>query len=181
MMGGLGVKTACAALGLGLAGCSPHNVGPDQAELATMREWNKVPRSSPTAFVTAFRSYCLGGRSGRAAIEPKLRKAGYVPLPNRSDPQRRAYVVDDTRPLVAIGPNVCIVRAKSRSGQTQKFRSFVAGNFPNARPLPPRSLSRNTEQAWRVTGTDSGIIATQRTSDGGGFLYSAIFFRESAQ
>ncbi|MEM6940367.1 MAG: hypothetical protein AAF943_02040 [Pseudomonadota bacterium] len=115
------------------------------------------------------------------AADAKLRAAGYVPLPNRRDPVVRAYLVDDGRPAVGISPKGCLVRAKARTGQAQKFDSFVKETFSDARALPLASLGRSIEKAWQVQTPIAGVVATERKVDVNVHLFTAVYTYEGSR
>jgi hypothetical protein len=171
------IATLFATLTGTLVACSTANVTADQAELANLREWNKVPRSTPFAFVSAFDRYCISGAPGVAAMDAPLRTAGYVPLPNWTDPATRAYLSDDRRPAVVIGQRSCMIRARARTDQTATFARYVATAFPDAEPLTPRKLGRHVEAGWRIDAPGPAIIATERRLDLNTYTFSAILFR----
>ena len=163
---------------LALTACSTGPVSPDTAELANIRQSYQVPRSSPAAFVRAFNTYCLNGPTDPGAAETRLRSAGYVPLPGRQRSSARAFVADDLRPLVAVSDRMCLVRAKARTGQTERLERHITSALPNATAVDPKAFGPTIEQAWRVPGP--AIVATERQFDVNVYTYSAIYFRERA-
>ena len=167
------VLACCAAIGA----CDAGGPSADTAELANLRPWFEVPRSSPTAFVAVFDRFCVKGPHDMAKLDKKLRAAGYVPNPNPRDPSTRAYLVDDSRPAIAVTPNACLVRAKARTGQADRFDRYVQAQLPKARPVSPRSLGRRIEKAWLLDGPSPSVIGTIRSVDGGTHLYSAMLYR----
>ncbi len=161
-----------------LAGCTTAGLGPDALEIANIRHYNEVPRSSPAALVRAFDRFCVNRPKDPDAADALLRGASYVPLRKRSGSDARVYLVDDRRPAVVLGRNICLVQAKSRTGQTEKTRAFVAGAFPGARPMSPESFAEDIEQAWIVPGDPPVVIATQRRLEPGNkSRYSLIFYQ----
>jgi hypothetical protein len=135
---------------------------PEVFELANMRPSNVVPKSSPKALVSAFQKYCLNGPHDPARVAASLRAADFVAVPNASSNGVSAFVVDDSRPMVMISQNgrTCAVAAAARTGQTARIRSMIAGQFPQARPVDPATVSPNTELAVNAPGT--GVIFVQR-------------------
>ncbi|MCV3272189.1 hypothetical protein [Roseobacter sinensis] len=168
---------ALAAISLcaGLAACSAEGVSPDTAELRNTWRGNLVPKSSPALMVNAFDRFCTTGPRDDAA----LRAAGYVPLPERT-PGARAYVIDDSRPAVAVSDTMCLVQAESRTGQTTRFQNYVAATYPGARAIDPEPLGRNIEQAWSIPTDPPAIIATERTVSVGWYRYALILFQPGA-
>jgi hypothetical protein len=162
---------ACAA-SLALAACAPAGLSPaDRAELDNMWRVSLVPKSTSGQMVTAFTDFCLD--APRPEIEAVLRRADYVPLPERTA-GARGWVVDDRRPAVAVSDSMCVVRARSRSGQTAAFANLVKARFPNARPLDPGDLGADIEAAWQIS--RAGIVATERRRDIDFFIYSLIYY-----
>ena len=155
-------KAALAALTSAalLAGCSVDGISPDQAEVNNMWEVHKVPKSAPAAFVRTFDRFCANGAASRSDLDRDLRGANYVPLTAKPRKGVRVYVVDNRRPAVAVSDTMCLVQAKSRTGQTDRVRHYVADNFPNAQPTDASQLGRDVEQAWVLP--DNRIVATQR-------------------
>lgn len=158
-----------------LAGCSVDGISPDQAEVNNMWEVYKVPKSAPAAFVGTFDRFCTNGVSSRSDLDRSLRAAHYVPLQAKPRQGVRVYVVDDRRPAVAVSDTMCLVQAKSRTGQTDLVRRYVADVFPDARPTDASQLGRDVEQAWVLP--DNRIVATQRTDTTGVWSrYALILF-----
>ncbi len=170
-MRGVGLISAC----LALAACSADGVSPDTAELRNMWRGNLVPKSSPALMVRAFDRFCTDGPRDDAT----LRAAGYVPLPRRTA-GARAYVIDDSRPAVAVSETMCLVQAESRTGQTTRFQNYVAATYPGARAIDPAPLGQNIEQAWSVPTSPPAIIATERTVSVGWYRYALILFQPGA-
>ncbi|MBW4709686.1 hypothetical protein KX928_18010 [Roseobacter sp. YSTF-M11] len=158
-----------------LTACSAEGVSPDTAELRNMWRANLVPKSSPAVMVSAFDRFCAIGPRDDAT----LRAAGYVPLPQEV-PGARAYVIDDRRPAVAVSDSMCVVQAESRTGQTARFRNYIAATYPDARPVDPEPLGRNIEQAWSVASDPPTLIATERTESFGWYRYALILFQPGA-
>jgi len=161
-----------------LAGCSAAALGPDALEIANIRHYNEVPRSSPTAMVRAFDRFCVNRPATLQASDAQLRAASYVPTRKRAGSNVRLYLVDDKRPAVAISPNMCLVQASTRTGQTQKARDYTAKVFPDARPMSPTDFGEDIEQAWMVPGNPPAIIATlRRLEPGNRSRYALIYYR----
>lgn len=171
-----GSASALAAL-LALAACAPDGLGPaDRSELDNMWRGNLAPKSSPANLVAAFDRFCV--QPPRAQTEAALRAAGYVPLPERT-PGARGWVVDDSRPAIALSDTMCAVRAKSRSGQTDRFTAYVSRAFPDARSIDPASFASDLEAAWAVPGP--AIVATARERDIDFFTYTLIHYTPEAE
>ena len=136
---------------------------------------NLVPKSSPALMVRAFDRFCTVGPQDDAT----LRAAGYVPLPERT-PGARAYVIDDSRPAVAVSNSMCLVQAESRTGQTTRFQNYVAATYPDAQAIDPTQLGRDIEEAWSVPTDPPTIIATERTVSVGWYRYALILYRPEA-
>lgn len=156
-----------------LAGCAPEavtaprsgpDVPPELFELANMRHANVVPKSSPAALVAAFEKFCLDGARNPAQAAARLRAADYVAVPQAAPNGLTAFVVDDSRPMVLVSDDgrTCAVGAAARTGQTARIRAMIAQRFPAATPLPPASVSPNTELAMQAPGADGGVIFLQR-------------------
>ncbi|MEM6888657.1 MAG: hypothetical protein AAF636_11015 [Pseudomonadota bacterium] len=161
-----------AAAGLTLAACAPDGLSPaDRAELDNMLRVNLVPKSTATEMVTAFDDFCVA--SPRAQTEQALRGAGYIPLPDRAE-GARAFAVDDRRPVVAFSDRMCVVRAKARSGQTDRFAAYVAETFPDAQPADPARFGDDIEAAWLVPGPS--VVATERRRDIDFFVFTLIHY-----
>ncbi|MCF6231955.1 MAG: hypothetical protein L3J36_02445 [Rhodobacteraceae bacterium] len=167
------------ALGVSLlAGCTTAGLGPDALEVANIKRSNIVPKSSPGALVHAFDKYCVNGPRDRTLADALLRKSNYVPRPRRGQNKTRVYVIDNKRPLVALTQNICVVQARSRTGQTHKFRAYIANTFPRAKPVPPGTFWHNIEQAWAVPSDPPAIVATQRDLEPGNFSrYGLIYYQ----
>lgn len=170
MRGSLAVLAA-----MTLAACSAQDVSSDTAELRNMWRGNLVPKSSPASMVLAFDRFCTAGPRDDAA----LRAAGYVPLPENTA-GTRAYVIDDSRPAVAVSDRMCLVQAESRTGQTARFQNYVAATYPGARAIDPTPLGRNIEQAWEIPTNPPALIATERTVSVGWYRYALILFQQNA-
>ena len=158
-----------------LAGCSAEGLSPDEAEVANIRKAHIVPKSSPGQLVNAFDRFCVKAPTNAKAREADLRGANYVPY--RSKPRKgvQIWVVDSTRPAIGVSDAMCLVRARSRTGQTEKLRRYVAEAFPTAKSIAPQPLGRDIEQAWALPG--DRILATQRTAGlGNHTAYSLILF-----
>lgn len=162
-----------------LAACSADGITSDQAELANIAQFHMVPKSSPRQLVSAFDRYCARGPVGVVAADAQLRKAGYVPLPVRHK-GTKAYVVDDRRPAVARSARMCMVQAKARTGQTDRFQRYMKKNFPKAVAVDPAPLGRGIDRAWNVPGNPGFLIATQRRVDLDRHIYALILFRAGA-
>jgi hypothetical protein len=168
------VKTAppAALVLLALTACAPAGLSPaDRAELDNMWRASLVPKSTSEQLVSAFADFCLD--TPRAQVETVLRDADYVPLPERTA-GARGWVVDDRRPAVAVSDKMCVVRAKSRSGQTAAFANLVEKRFPNARPLDPEDFGENIEAVWQVS--QERLVASERQRDIDFFIYSLIYY-----
>ncbi|MGX9356569.1 hypothetical protein ACS3SW_15810 [Roseobacteraceae bacterium S113] len=160
---------------LALTACGPE-IRPDRAELVNMRFSNQVPKSSPAQLVGAFDRHCINGENTREAQEAELRAASYVPRPTKNDVQ--LFLVDNRRPAVALTDRICMVKARSRTGQTERFTNYVAETFPDATPLDKSTFSTRLENAWAVRDPAPGIIATERRVDRGNeTTYALIHFR----
>lgn len=159
-----------------LTACSSQNVSPDTAELRNIKWSNQVPKSKPHQITQAFDRYCTHGPRDAKASEAKLRKAGYVPLPEKVR-GIKAFVIDDRRPAVAVSSKMCLVQADSRTGQITRFRNYVAKTFPDARPIDPEPLGKNIEQAWQIPSDPPALIATERTESFGWYRYAIILYR----
>ena len=157
---------------LPLAACSTEPVSPDAAEFANAWRSNLVPKSSPSALIGAFDRFCVSRPSN---VDATLRRAGYVPVPGSKRGDARAYIVDDRRPAVAVGDQICMVEAKSRTGQTDRMQGYMRERFPDTRPLSVKSFGMNIEQAWSV-GSEA-IVATQRERDVYFYKYRLIFYQ----
>ena len=158
-----------------LAGCSAEGLSPDEAEVANIRKAHIVPNSSPGQLVNAFDRFCVEAPTSAKARETALRRANYVPY--RSKPRKgvQIWVVDSKRPAIGISDAMCLVRARSRTGQTEKLRRYVAATFPTARPIAPRPFGRDIEQAWALPG--DRILATQRAAGLGNHTsYSLVLY-----
>ncbi|MEX0280238.1 MAG: hypothetical protein AB3N13_03485 [Arenibacterium sp.] len=167
------ISLAIMATTIGLSACSAAHVGADDAELVNLWTYYEVPKSTPRQLVQSFDRYCNNRQGSVAADDRRLRADGYVPLSKRKGAQ--AYVIDNNLPAVAVSEQMCITHAKSRTGQTTAFQSYVARTFPDARALDPDTLGRRIEQAWQISG--SRILATQRGADLGWYTYSLILFQ----
>lgn len=158
-------KRCLGAAALLLSACT-SNVPADSYELANIEAGNIIPKSSPTAFVTAFETFCLPGVDDPAALPGHLRAADYVEFPEQGERPFRMFVVDDRRPAVAIAVTAdgvfCGVTAESRTGQTTRVQASVAENFPAAMPVDPATVSRKAEQVWSVGGASPMTIFTLR-------------------
>jgi len=160
-----------------LTGCSAAALGPDALEIANIRHYNEVPRSSPTAMVRAFDRFCVNRPATLQASDAQLRAASYVPTRKQAGSGVRLYLVDDKRPAVAISRNMCLVQAATRTGQTEMLRAYTAKAFPDARPMSPDDFGEDIEQAWAVPGNPPAIIATQRRLEPGNrSRYALIFY-----
>jgi len=165
-----------------LAGCTAADLGPDALEVANIKRSHIVPKSSPGALVHAFDKYCVNGPRDRALADTLLRKSSYVPRPRRGQNKARVYVIDNKRPLVALTQNICVVQARSRTGQTHKFRAYIAKTFPRAKPVPPGTFWHNIEQAWAIPSDPPAIVATQRDLEPGNFSrYGLIYYQPSGK
>jgi hypothetical protein len=168
--GGAIARPVLAAMALGLAACNPvaqsnpaaPAVSPELYEFANMRQSNIIPKSSPSAFVRAFDSFCLQGGKTAAAVAQKLRAKDYVAAPRLPGSQQTAFVVDDSRPMVVVADNgkFCAVAARSRTGQTAKVRAFVARRFGSA-PAVEHALP-GVEMLRRSGGANAGLIVLKR-------------------
>jgi len=158
-----------------LAGCSAEGLTPDEAEVANIRRAHLVPKAAPAGFVKAFDRFCTNAPDSAAELETALRGADYVPY--RSTPRKgvRVWVVDSKRPAVGVTDTMCLVQARSRTGQTEKVRRYVADTFPEARPTAPTPFGRDIEQAWVLPG--NRILATRRYVETGNHTtYALILF-----
>ncbi|WP_375230310.1 hypothetical protein [Roseobacter sp. S98] len=167
---------ACSAV-LALGGCSAGSVSPDAAELNNMWRANLVPKATPAQMVGTFDRFCVNGSTDPGQAERDLRAAEYIPLPNSRTPGARAWVEDDEAPAVALSDTMCVVAASSRSGQTDRFRRYVAETFPQARAVDPTPLGNTIEQAWEIGGDAPFLIATERTPDVDWYRYMLILYR----
>lgn len=156
---------------LALAACADGLSPADRSELDNMWRGNLAPKSSPANLVAAFDRFCV--QPPRAQAEAALRAAGYIPLPERAQ-GARGWVVDDSRPAVALSGTMCVVRAKSRSGQTDRFNDYVTRAFPQASPADPAAFGDAIEAAWAVPGP--AIVATERRRDLDFFIFSLIYY-----
>ncbi|MEX0339191.1 MAG: hypothetical protein AB3N11_09155 [Arenibacterium sp.] len=167
-----------AVLSMALGACSADHVSSEAAELSNTWAFLEVPKSSPTQLVASFARYCANKPDTVETADAALRAAGYVPVSNQR--AARAYVVDYNRPAIALSDRMCLVRAKSRTGQTDAFQNYITRAFPAAQPIDPAPLGRRIEQAWRVPGPSPRIIATERGADLGWYTYSLILFQVEA-
>ena len=172
-----GGRTAVAALASAalLAGCSADGLSPDEAEVANISRAHVVPKSAPAAFVKAFDRFCANAPDSASALEADLRGSNYVPY--RSKPRKgvQVWVVDSKRPAVGVSETMCLVQARSRTGQTERVRRYVADTFPDARPTAPAPFGRDIEQAWALPG--NRILATRRHVETGNIsTYALILF-----
>lgn len=153
---------ACAAPQTEAATAPGQVAAPEIYELANMRPGNVVPKSSPSALMSAFTKYCLDGSRDPARVGASLRSADYVAVPQTAPNGITAFVVDDSRPMVMVSQDgrTCAVGAASRTGQTARIRSMIAERFPAATALDPASVSPNTELAMLAPG--AGVIFVQR-------------------
>ena len=147
-----------------LASCGTGpTAGPGAIELANIRPWNIVPKSSPRQLITAFRRYCLADTQTQARAA--LRSSDYVKTRNRGG-GIETYVVDDRKPAVMLTRNAggsgCAVVAAARTGQNNRFADFVVAEFPKVVPVDPRRISARTENAWLAAGPSGGILYVQR-------------------
>ncbi|QJF52455.1 hypothetical protein [Roseobacter ponti] len=165
---------AVASAAVLLGGCATGDRSADVTELDNTWRANLVPKSSPALMVGTFERFCVE-TSGLAARETALRRAGYVPLADRGTPGTRAFVVDDTRPAVAVSENMCLVQARARTGQTERFERYVTVRFPDAVETDPAPLGRSISQAWSVPGP--AIIATERVQDVDWNNFALIYYR----
>jgi hypothetical protein len=157
---------------LAVAACAPAGLNPaDRAELDNMWRAYLVPKSTSDQLVSAFSDFCLD--APRAEVETVLRNADYVPLPDRRA-GAQGWVVDDRRPAVAVSDKMCVVRAKSRSGQTAAFANLIETRFPNARPLDREDFGENIEAVWQVS--RAALVASERERDIDFFIYSLIYY-----
>ncbi len=142
---------------------------------------NQVPKATPAQMVATFDRFCVNGSRDTAQAERDLRAAEYIPLPNSRSPGARAWVEDDEAPAVALSDSMCVVAASSRSGQTDRFRRYVADTFPRARAVDPSPLGKTIEQAWEVDAPAPFLIATERTPDVDWYRYMLILYRPEAE
>lgn len=164
------------ATALVLGACGSEDISSDEAEFANIWRANQVPKSPPEIMVRAFNSYCAPA-APRQETDTALRRVGYVPVPHDRSAEVTAYVIDDIRPAVAVSDRMCLVQAKARSGQTDRFQRYVSETFPKARALDPAPFGKSIEQAWLVPSTPPAIIATDRVIDIDWYVYSLIYFR----
>ena len=167
---------SCVSLATLMACTGPY--GADQAELANIKPSNIVPKSSPSQLVKVFDQFCTDAPRRHSEHEAALRNASYVPKQPRQISAPQVFLVDDLRPAVAVSDTVCMVQARSRTGQTERVADYVAARFANAKPLDPAPLGHHIERAWSVSLPDAAVIATERrlTLDGV-TSFSVILFR----
>lgn len=149
-----------------LVGCT-GSITSDQAELWNIKFGNRVPKSSPSQFVRAFDKFCVEPESP-SAREKLLRKASFIPTKPKRPDKPQVYFVDDRRPAIVISGTLCSARALSRTGQTQRLRSYIETKFRIVRSLQPSSVGPEVEQLWQIDGPARVLIATERgqTIDG---------------
>jgi hypothetical protein len=158
---GAGKALPLAALAI-LAACTPSPpISPEFFELANIDPDNIVPKSSPTVLVRAFSDFCVDQIDTLGGVPALLRARDYVAVPEIRPNGARLYVVDDRRPMVMLSDGAesrtCAVAAESRTGQTSRVLSFVATEFPEARPIDPAGIGPTAEAAWFL-GEKSTII-----------------------
>lgn len=154
----LRTKYLCLATTCVLAGCDVPAAIPNRAELLNFRPSHIVPKTSPTAFVTAFRRYCLAGDS--ATAQGRLRADDYIPT--RAFGRDDVYVVDDRKPMVMITDDGCAIRAASRAGQTNAVADFLATQA--AEPVDPaRTGAPGAESAWLLSDPAPALVLQTRT------------------
>ena len=147
-----------------LAGCTPSPpITPESFELANIDPDNIVPKSSPAALVRAFSDFCVDQIGNLGALPDLLRSRDYVAVPKlRANGQFLFFVVDDKRPMVMLSEgaqsSTCAVAAESRTGQTNRVLSFVATEFPEARPIDPARIGPTAEAAWFIGETTTIIF-----------------------
>lgn len=169
------VRSAGVLATLALTACGP-DIDSDTAELATIYPWNVLPKSSPTALRQTFDRYCVNGPTSPAALEARLRAAGYVRMKHTGAAQ--VYLVDDRRPAVVLSDRLCGARATSRTGQTEEINTYVARTFPKARSVSTETIDAEVEQAWAIEG---GMIATTRSRwVGNRAAFGVLIFRPEA-
>lgn len=159
---GAGKALALAALAI-LAGCTPSPpITPESFELANIDPDNIVPKSSPAALVRAFSDFCVDQIGNLGALPDLLRSRDYVAVPELRPNGLYLYVVDDKRPMVMLSEgaqsSTCAVAAESRTGQTNRVLSFVATEFPEARPIDPARIGPSAEAAWFIGETTTIIF-----------------------
>jgi hypothetical protein len=170
------IAVTCAAV---LAGCSSSAPSADRLELATIHPGYVIPKSSPRQLVAGFDRYCVKTPGNPEAKETALRDGGYVPTNTTNGKTRRVFVIDNKRPAIAIGSDMCMARATSRTGQTNAVSRYIAATFPEATPMDTSDLTIDVEQAWAVEG---GILATARNRwSGNRSSYSVILFQPKAE
>lgn len=132
-------------------------------EFANMRPSNIIPKSSPAAYERAFERFCLNGGTSSAAVAASLRKSDYVAVPGPASNGQRAFVVDDTRPLVVISDDArfCAVVAQSRTGQTARIERFLAKRFAGATKIAQRPAGYEL-----LLETQGDVIALKRLTSG---------------
>ncbi|MEM8774818.1 MAG: hypothetical protein AAGF53_07270 [Pseudomonadota bacterium] len=161
-----------------LLGCT-GSADSDALELFNTFDGNVVPKSSPTAFVSAFDTFCVKGPESVEGVDKALREVSYVPT--RTANGTLLYVVDDSRPAIAISEQSCSVRALSRTGQTDRVKNYMAENFPEAKQLTPAAFGKDVEQVWEVGAPRPGAIVTTRTIElGTTTSYTLIFLRQKS-
>lgn len=157
-------------------GCTKA-ASPDALELFNTFDGNVVPKSSATAFVSAFDTFCVNAPDSIDDVDKALRDVSYVPTSTRNG--TRLYIVDDSRPAIAISERSCAVRALSRTGQTDRVKRYMAETFPDAKPLTPAAFGKDVEQVWKVGEPRPGAIVTTRTVElGTTTSYTLIFLRQ---
>ena len=170
------------AVVMALGACSADPLDSDTLELATMRDSNIIPKSSPGQLRRVFDRFCVKGTGNPDALDTQLRAASYVPMRRGQTAAARTsrlYVVDDRRPAVIVSDRICGVRAISRTGQTEEINSYITNAFPKARPMATDRLNRDVEQAWQI---DDGIIATTRNRwIGNRSAFTVLLFRPEAR
>ncbi len=147
-----------------LSGCDPQ-YDAREAELRNFKPTHLVPKSSPAALVKAFDTYCIEGPKSPSELRKKLESAGYVAYTAQPRDGVHSFVVDNKRPAVLITSDGCAVAAASRSGHTERLRSYVASTFPNAKTIDPAPLGDQIEDAWVVPTEPKRVVATQRSLD----------------
>ncbi|WP_323042093.1 hypothetical protein [Gemmobacter sp.] len=140
-----------------LGGCVAP--GPEGLELANIRPSNIVPKTSPARLATMFADICLDGPADADTAAARLRAMDYVEVPARHPRAIRSFVVDDSRPAVMLGADgrSCALAAQSRTGQTERLRSLIAGRYPQATAFSAAGI----EQGW-VLGAGQGTVALRR-------------------
>lgn len=163
-------------LALALTACT-QTATPDMLELRNIRQDNIIPKSTPSTFVSTFKTFCMAFNGDLAAMDRRLRAADYVPLP-RNNRGVRTYLVDTRRPAVMLTDTGCVVAAASRTGQTERVQSFVSAEFPDAVAFPAEGWGKDAEQAWILPSRGKAVLFTLRqigAPEGSRYGFGIIF------